>query len=222
MTWRKLLLPSFSDSTRKRLRPPFLASSCYPDMKIEIAEPQLHWSCGLVNQHLCYTAQSVPYCTTTAHYLITTHQLITLHRITILINMYNQPVPINLFLTSTNSVNLSLHTKLSPPGSNQLLIHLNQSESNQMHIRKLVPIFLNWTNLYQDACVPVPNQSYTCVNLIKCSDSQPTLITWPSSSSKTHLSNQDTSHIVNQNFSNHTQLNHTTTNLNHSQGILES
>ena len=80
-----------------------------------------------------------------------------------------------------------MHTKLIPPGSNQPLIQLIQSKSNQLHIRKLVPIFLNWTNLYQDACVPMPNQSYTCVNLTRCSNSQPTLLTWPSSSSKRHI-----------------------------------
>ena len=114
-TWRKLPLPSFLASTRRRLRPPFLAPSCHPDKKIEIAEPQPHWSCGPIIQHLCYTTQSVPYrttCTTlhnlyhaalplpllaTAHYLITTHQPITVHCITILINMYNQPVPIIYF-----------------------------------------------------------------------------------------------------------------------------
>ena len=50
-----------------------------------------------------------------------------------------------------------------------------------------MPISLNWTNLYQYACVPVPNQSYIYVNLINFYDSKPTLLTWPSSSSKIHI-----------------------------------
>ena len=43
----------------------------------------------------------------------------------------------------------------------------------------------NLSQLFQDACVPVPNQSYTCVNLIKFYDSQPTLLTWPFTSRDT-------------------------------------
>ena len=158
-------------------------------MKIETPKAQLLWSCGPTNQHLYYTAQYVPQCTTIAttnHFSSYDHYSSTDHFP--LYHIAHQPVQSIYIIKMSNQVvliNLSLPTKLSPLGSNQLLIPLSQYESNQLHIRKLVPILLNKTNLYQYVCVPVQNQSYTCVNLIKCSDSKPTLLTCPSSSRDT-------------------------------------
>ena len=158
-------------------------------MKIENVDPQPHWSCGPANQHMYYIAQYIPHYKTTAitnqcsssnHYSSTDHCPLyhTAHKPiqSICTNQY-----VSHIKQLSNSESNQLHTKLSPPESNQLLIQLNQSKTNQLHIRKLVPILLNWTNLYQATCVLVPNQSYTCVNLIKFSHSQPTLVTWPSS-----------------------------------------
>ena len=142
-----------------------------------------------------YAAQFLPHCTTTAttnhcsssdHYSSTDHCP--------LYHTAHQPVQsscTNQFVSHINRLSQfesnQLQIKLSQFDSNQLLIQLIQYESDQLHIRKLVPILLNWTNMYQDSCVPMPNQPYTRVNLIKFYDRQPTLLTWPSSSSKRHI-----------------------------------
>ena len=112
-----LQLEGSSNSLVLLLQPPFLAPSCHPDKKVEteLLNHQPHWSCGPANQCLYYTAQS----------LITAPQLYHTAQPLSLLTTAHQPVqsicPINLLLTSTNLVNLSL-TNCTPNS-----VHLSQT-----------------------------------------------------------------------------------------------
>ena len=139
--------------------------------------------------NLYHTAQPVPHCTTTAttnHCSLSNHYSSTNH--CPLYHNTHQPVQ----STCTNQF-VSQINQLSQSES----AHQTQSPWVKPTAHTTHPIWVkptahkatcaNLSQLYQDACVPVPNQSYICVNLIKCFDSQPTLLTWPSSSSKRHI-----------------------------------
>ena len=90
-------------------------------------------------------------CSLFIHCSSTVHWPLHHNCVTFLVNSCNQPVQSGCNNQAVHIMPLSqskpnqLYAKLSPPESNQLLIQLNQSELDQLHIGQPVSILLNLT-----------------------------------------------------------------------------